>query len=223
MNLNFDEIQKTIVVFITSILYTGIIEREGGGREGKQMKINLDDELLISLKLCNYFMRFNNSKFKKVHDDLLILSKELKELPKIEQISKIFEVYGFKPVSITNMYWQAGLAPYIWNFIHIICPIIDFEGSNIHKIKILHLIERVILCSICKRHYISNLQNLIKSLKENSLTNVMLAFHTSVTNRVLKEQGGLEQEEEPFKFHGDLINREYKKMYMNTVFKYAKI
>ncbi len=213
--LIIDEIEKTLVIFIASIIINIKMERNEKTKKGVE-------DLFVALKLCKYFLKITDSNFEKLLNDLTYFLE--KDNIEVEDISTSFEKIGFKPVNIgPSREWQTTLAPYIWHFTHLISPIIDLEGATIQKITYIYLLPKVIICPICKAHYIKSLPKLQESLKYHSLTNIMLAFHTSVNNRVDKEKIGQKVENEVFKVSEieNLINVHYKQMYMNSIYKYA--
>lgn len=99
--------------------------------------------------------------------------------------------------------WPESIAPFVWEWIHIIANFIDLNGGQNEKIYFIEFIERIIHCSICIGHYQDNKNLLINSLKFASLTDIFLMLHTTLTVDVNAN----------FILNTELINNQYKSSY----------
>lgn len=99
--------------------------------------------------------------------------------------------------------WPESIAPFIWEWIHIIANFIDLNGGQNEKIYFIEFIEIIIHCSICKSHYQDNKNLLINSLKFASLTDIFLILHTTLTVDLNAN----------FILNTELINNQYKSAY----------
>lgn len=110
--------------------------------------------------------------------------------------------------------WPEDMAPYVWEWIHVVTVHIDLNGGDIEKKNFVYLVEHVILCGICRQHFIENMRGIEDSIKKTSLTNTFLALHTHIT---ATKQHTADQH---FTYDIGAVSEIYKKKYFNL---YSKI
>lgn len=102
-------------------------------------------------------------------------------------------------VAINGLYWQSGLAPYVWRWIHPCTRYLDRFGGEENKRNFVVLLQAIILCSQCQAHYIQNIPAINTSLQKTSLENIFLALHTHIARNPYS----------PFIYNADLIMNKY--------------
>lgn len=106
--------------------------------------------------------------------------------------------------------WPLHMAPYVWDWIHVVAIHIDLNGGPVEKRNFLHLVERVILCAMCKEHFIHNTPRILQALEKTSLSNTFLALHTSISV----------DQHAPFEYQVQDVSKKYQQLYQ---FQYAQI
>lgn len=110
--------------------------------------------------------------------------------------------------------WPDDMAPYIWDWIHIVSVHIDLNGGAIEKNNFVFVVEHSILCITCRQHYIDNIPGIQAALQKTSLTRTFLALHTHIhlnkNNRIVTE----------FVYSDELVLDKYERLYFNN---YTKI
>lgn len=127
----------------------------------------------------------------------------------ISNICDIFDKYHFPRWVVVQengtLIWQQTIAPYIWIWIHTVCPKIDMLFGSEMKRYFIDFVYTLIQCGICSAHYLTHRNSLLKALDETSLSRVFLALHTFIQ----KDKKG------PFIYSPELVLAEHE-AFFNT-------
>lgn len=154
-----------------------------------------------------------NANTKTIHDinnQFFRMQRELQNL-----ISKDKQPISIPIVNMeirnNQLIWQDAIAPYIWDWIHIVSFYIDINAGQIEKENFIHFIHYTIQCVYCNSHYGQVKHKLIKSIENGSLTDIFLMLHTIIASN--KNSVNSYDENAWFDFDFNLINIHYKQEY----------
>lgn len=171
------------------------------------------EELITgTLELSNFILHMEKSVITELGEELIkfrnaAINNEIDFT--ISNICDIFDKYHFPRWVVVlengSLVWQQQVAPYIWIWIHTVCPKIDiFYGSEMKRIFV-DFVYTLIQCGICRTHYLKHRDFLFQALDKTSLYRVFLALHTFI-------QMGIEG---PFLYKPELVLAEYE-AFFNT-------